>query len=207
VPLCSKCGKHIESNGFKTCDSCREYNRRWRKLNHDHCIEYDQTIRVRHREREDTKESKRKYRQTHREKIADYLRGYRKIKREFDLIWCEREKERCRQRRVDNPYKAYAWQKANPEKRRVSNHNRRARINGNGGELPNDVEPLLFEQQEGFCYLCGKPLYARFNDPPTIEHKTPLSRGGSNDISNIALAHLSCNCRKGTKTLKEFSEL
>jgi len=39
-----------------------------------------------------------------------------------------------------------------------------------------------------------------------LEHKTPLSRGGTNDYENLCIACRSCNSSKGTKTVKEFME-
>lgn len=98
------------------------------------------------------------------------------------------------------------WGRENPEKCRANCHNRRARIKGNGGKLIYNAESILFEQQDGLCYLCGKLLFLRFDDPISIEHKIPVSRGGANDISNVGLAHLSCNKKKFTKTDKEYLE-
>ena len=96
------------------------------------------------------------------------------------------------------------WKKENPEKNRLNEINRRARKESNGGTLPENVESTLFMEQNGLCYLCGDLLYGRFDDPVCIEHKTPLSRGGANDVSNVGLAHLSCNSKKFTKTYEEF---
>ncbi len=44
------------------------------------------------------------------------------------------------------------------------------------------------------CHICGK----RFTkaDAATLDHVIALADGGTNDASNIALAHRSCNCRK-----------
>ena len=96
------------------------------------------------------------------------------------------------------------YQHINLDKYRIWNHNRRARIIGNGGELPLDTKIVLFEQQEGFCYLCGRLLYERFDDQPTIEHKIPIVRGGHNVMANVGLAHASCNNHKYDKTEEEF---
>ena len=87
---------------------------------------------------------------------------------------------------------------------RVYNHNRRARIRGNGGVHTKEELDLLFEQQQGICPYCGDLLFKSFDDPPNTEHKIPISRGGSNDISNIVIAHKSCNSKKGSRTADEF---
>ena len=120
-------------------------------------------------------------------------------------------REKCRRWCQEHPEKVYAyskrWADANPEKIRAYSHNRRTRLRGICSDLQEDIEEILFTKQEGRCYLCGELLYGRLNDIPTIEHKTPITRGGTNDIENIGLAHKSCNSRKHTKTPEEYLEL
>ena len=41
----------------------------------------------------------------------------------------------------------------------------------------------------------------------SIDHKTPISRGGSNDVSNLVWADLTCNLMKGNLLAEEFKEL
>lgn len=52
------------------------------------------------------------------------------------------------------------------------------------------------------CYWCGKYLKRA---EAQREHLTPISRGGSDDISNIVPSCKSCNSRKGTKTAEEYA--
>lgn len=47
------------------------------------------------------------------------------------------------------------------------------------------------------CYLCGQG--PRTNDPFTIDHITPRSQGGPDHQTNYAVAHRTCNSRKGTR--------
>lgn len=51
------------------------------------------------------------------------------------------------------------------------------------------------------CYLCEKPI--KFGQD-SLEHKIPLSRGGTNKYENLAIAHLSCNKKKHNKTENEY---
>ena len=51
------------------------------------------------------------------------------------------------------------------------------------------------------CYLCEK--FIQFGQD-SLEHKTPLSRGGTNEYSNLAIAHKSCNSKKQNKTETEY---
>ncbi|HOO05462.1 MAG TPA: HNH endonuclease signature motif containing protein [Ruminococcus sp.] len=54
------------------------------------------------------------------------------------------------------------------------------------------------------CGICGKPVDFRikFPDPlsPCIDHIIPVSKGGHpSDISNMQLAHMTCNRLKSDK--------
>lgn len=63
---------------------------------------------------------------------------------------------------------------------------------------------LLLKSYNYQCTYCGIKISRQV--PPTIDHKIPISRGGSNDISNLTIACKICNCRKGIKTDLEFKE-
>lgn len=54
------------------------------------------------------------------------------------------------------------------------------------------------------CSICGEPVDMTLgrNDGracPSIDHVIPRSRGGTDAPLNLALAHLSCNCRKSDR--------
>ena len=51
------------------------------------------------------------------------------------------------------------------------------------------------------CYLCIKSISFGLD---CLEHKIPISRGGSNNYENLGVCHRECNSRKRTKTYKEF---
>ena len=59
---------------------------------------------------------------------------------------------------------------------------------------PRAVAQLLIDQK-GHCAICDKPFGA---DGFHIDHWKPLSRGGTNDPSNLKLTHPVCNLKKGT---------
>ena len=92
------------------------------------------------------------------------------------------------------------------EENALRTRQRRAMQRGNGGNHTLEELDQLLAEQNGLCYLCNKPLYSSFKDPIHVEHKIPVSRGGSNDISNIGLAHAGCNYEKGTLTDIEYFE-
>ena len=51
------------------------------------------------------------------------------------------------------------------------------------------------------CVYCVLPI--QFGKD-TLEHKIPLSRSGTNEYSNLAIACKSCNCKKHNRTLEEW---
>lgn len=99
------------------------------------------------------------------------------------------------------------WSKSHPEKTRAKNHRRRARINGNEGSYTTAEEMELFAWQDGRCHYCGAFLYSFYPQKYHIDHKTPISRGGSNFIENIALSCPRCNEMKSNKTEEEYFTL
>lgn len=57
------------------------------------------------------------------------------------------------------------------------------------------------------CHYCGQQG-SQFEDADGrtwhIDHKHPISRGGSNEMSNLTLACRACNLRKGDTAYEEF---
>lgn len=61
-------------------------------------------------------------------------------------------------------------------------------------------ELALLNAQNGRCAYCGRDMHGKY----TVDHIIPLLHEGTDYIENIALACLSCNDSKGTKTLEEW---
>lgn len=51
--------------------------------------------------------------------------------------------------------------------------------------------------KKGWCIYCGLDAY-------TIDHMTPVSRGGTNDPENLVIACRACNMEKGNMTYDEY---
>ena len=62
----------------------------------------------------------------------------------------------------------------------------------------------IYSKYDGKCAICGKPV--RFKKM-TVDHKIPVSKGGTNELSNLQLSHLSCNRAKADMLEDEFLEL
>lgn len=85
-------------------------------------------------------------------------------------------------------------------------HGRRRTWEINGGKLTIKRIQIVYENNikkygSLTCYLCKKPI--KFGKD-CLEHKIPLSRGGTNKYINLAIAHRSCNGKKYNRTEKEY---
>lgn len=61
---------------------------------------------------------------------------------------------------------------------------------------------------QSICGICGKPVDPKLKFPHPlsrcIDHIIPISRGGHpSDISNLQLAHFTCNRQKSDKLLEQ----
>lgn len=92
--------------------------------------------------------------------------------------------------------------KNNPDYNRAKLSRRRGLNTGAIGKFScSDVTELLRKQDN----LCANPFCAtNITDSYTIDHKTPLSRGGSNWPRNLQLLCSPCNSSKCTKTRSEW---
>jgi 5-methylcytosine-specific restriction endonuclease McrA len=182
---CSRCGRPRESDQYKRCERCRElariYAAKYYHANRDVIL-----ARLKQRDRKKLVEQQRTWRTENPEKI------YESTKK-----WRQSNPEKIRKIRKEH-------QLLNRKQYNIYQQNRRSRIKGNGGTFTLEELNSLFEEQEGFCFYCGELLYSSFEATVHIEHKTPISRGGSNDIENIALSCARCNVNKGAKTVEEF---
>lgn len=60
----------------------------------------------------------------------------------------------------------------------------------------------VFIRDNKWCYICEKPI--KYFKDASIDHVIPLSKGGSNALSNIKITHRSCNNWKGSHLLEEL---
>ena len=64
---------------------------------------------------------------------------------------------------------------------------------------------ILFELHAWTCFLCRKPINRYLRVPhymaATVEHITPICKGGTHTWDNVAPAHWACNMNKGGSLL------
>ncbi len=97
------------------------------------------------------------------------------------------------------------YEKANFAKvrvwKRVRTARRRTRLVAAPGTCSREQWLGRFQFYGGHCAYCPREL--QFEEAQ-MEHRIPISRGGSNWPANIVPACADCNLRKGTKTSTEF---
>lgn len=86
------------------------------------------------------------------------------------------------------------------EQERARGHNARAKRAAIKGRYRARDIRILYIRQKGKCAYCDCELNRKFH----IDHIVPLSRGGSNYRSNLALACAHCNLSKHDKLVSEW---
>lgn len=195
----------------KDVEARREYEREYRRRNREKMRGYQVLWQKNNREKLKTCSS-------------EHYQRNRKEVNARSALWRENNREKAnahrrvyyRRNREGEIAKSILWRKNNPEKakaivdrlrprhredNRIREHNRRAI-----GIITRKIYQQVYEENIKLfgtltCYLCKKPII--FGDD-SLEHKDPISRGGTNDYNNLAIAHGVCNSRKGAKTEAEY---
>ncbi len=71
------------------------------------------------------------------------------------------------------------------------------------GQMDAAVRSALHEAQGGKCMYCARALPV---DVMHIDHKTPVSRNGSDDMDNLQALCSTCNLSKGSMTDQEYRD-
>lgn len=186
--VCKVCRKaDRQANAEEINEQGREYykgnstrrkasSRAYRKANHER-----------------VKKANRQYVEMNREKVRENQRKWREANAEHLREW-----HRTYKAANADKYKIYyrEYRIANPDKEVSKRHTRRARIKALAGRFNQSEWRNLCKFYQDTCLCCGA------NDKPlTPDHVIPLACGGSNRIDNIQPLCLSCNLKKGTKTI------
>src|SRR3990167_2152839 len=138
---------------------------------------------------------------TEEERIKDhgwYVKNRSRIllmRKEYHLKNAEKIRELVRLWRKENPEKLFLY-------RKVHRANKRTVL----GSLRFQTVQAVFEdniKKYGTltCVLCLKRVDFF---QASIEHLTPIGRGGSNSYDNLGVSHLDCNRKKNLKTMEEL---
>jgi 5-methylcytosine-specific restriction endonuclease McrA len=193
---CNKCGETKGIDEFARdrarldghqayCKDCRgKYNRKYYEANRESILEQKREYHEENREKR--LEYNRKYYEANRERFLANAHQHRQANPEYAREHYEGNREKYREHNRE-------YCRQNREKVRTMRSNYRARLaNAEGSHTEHEWLEVVWRQ--GFaCAHCDgiKPLHR--------DHIMPLSKGGSNYISNIQGLCLSCNSRKKDK--------
>lgn len=73
--------------------------------------------------------------------------------------------------------------------------------------VPTKTRNEVFDKTDDRCWFCGCDIDFHpwcYRSRKNVEHLTPVSRGGTNDLDNLVPACFHCNSRKRDQTLEEY---
>lgn len=133
------------------------------------------------------------YKEYNRQYSKDHWKERKVKNKESDRLWRLKNKEKYR-------LQLKKWRKNNPQQVSIQKKSRRHR-NLAAGPLPiKRIQAVYEENIKKYgtltCYLCNKAIEFRQD---SLDHIVPLSKGGTNNRDNLAIAHRGCNSRKGNR--------
>ena len=195
-------------------ERCRELKKRWDKNNKDKKAEHDKKYRESHKEQ--LSEKKKLYYEKNKEYLSKYKKRYHELNREIRIKKSkenyQKNKERILQHNKEN------YQK---NKERILQHNKQYRQSPRGQVVQFNAynNRRLKEQNQGSgiteeqwlemmkyfnweCAYSGECI--GYKNTRSIDHITPISRGGEHEIWNVVPMYRPYNSSKQDKDLLEW---
>lgn len=185
--------EYIHKYRTEHAQEIKEKRRQYEERNHD---------RIRERSKE---YNKKRYRELHPERSwKPTTPKSKEHRREAQRQWRANNPEKVRQYNATTRTRERqkTWRNAHKEQARLHclRHKARKR-HALGSHTLEDIH-AQYRRQKGKCYYCHKSVGTDYH----VDHVVPLSRGGSDDISNIVIACSHCNCSKHNKLPHEWGD-
>lgn len=178
--ICSVCSKEFYSgaaNGSLCSPECKKIRKRENDLIYRQS-EHGQDVRRKNRKNPITIATRKRYEQTEAFKKAKSARN--KVYMQGELA-----QELERKRKLNYYYSHFAkkYNLYKPDAYKVT------------------LEDIRQIYSSDKCYYCNSELKDR---EKSVDHKIPVSRGGTNDLQNLVICCRSCNSKKNNQTDKEY---
>ncbi len=204
---CQKCGAIRTVTG--------DYLGRKPKEGRSFSIVCDECMKINTRNKqEEIRKAKKQERKTiseRRKAIKNLIVSINKIShpKEVYVVKCKRCGRMFETERKD---KIFCSDICSKRYRNSTHWNRRRAYKKNAMEDGDIHIKLLYQREDGICYLCGKKcdwndcktingVFISGNNYPSIDHVIPLSKGGKHSWDNVRLAHRICNIHKRDRYL------
>ena len=144
------------------------------------------------------REYRRAYKQRHPDRIKESKERWRKKNMERSAAYSRATRQRyLEQYRL----KDRLWGKNHPESVAQKRRRRRAILKSVPTEKYTTRE--IYIRDSGICSICEMAIElhhpARHPLSLSVHHTTPLSKGGTDLMDNVTIAHYSCNSRVGNR--------
>lgn len=183
----------------------REYDKLYKETHKKERKEIQKRYRETHKE--ELKEAGRRYCREHREEVKEYAKQHKEELREYRKLYYEAHREKikeqtreCQKRynethREEKKENAKLYRETHREHIDFLNANRRARLRAAEGSFSEDEWNALCKLYAYRCLRCGKV------EKLSMDHVIPVSKGGTNWISNIQPLCQPCNSGKCDRTI------
>lgn len=203
-PRCKKCRKrdYWDKREERVAQKRERYARDRDMLNARRRENYDPEQNARHCRQwyENHKKQAKAYRQAYyaenRERIVARTREYRRKNPDRERRWSAAYRERHPERRAATKRR---YNEANPDIVQAWSARRRAAAASAQGAFTTADILAKVVLQGGRCYYCHAAV-----DDYHVDHKIPLSAGGTNWPANLAITCPACNLAKGARPFHEF---
>lgn len=172
----------------------KRYFKIWRLHNLKYLKKYAKTWIKNH------PEYHREYFKIHREHYRNYVNEYRK---KFPEIIHAREQKYRDNHKLSIYYKQKRFRERHRDRKRIWDRTYKLRRRAVGIITTKIIQKVYENNIKKYgtltCYLCLKPISFGCD---SIDHKIPISKNGTNNKSNLAIAHIICNSKKGNRLIK-----
>ena len=188
---------------YRDSSDYKEYLANWKKENPDKAYEYIKNWR----NTDSGKEYLKNIRNS--DNYKEYLNNWKELNKELIKSYSRKNYNTEKRKK----YLEEWWNKAKDDGKiqlyeRQRRHQRRARIKKAKGRITKAIIQELIDSQfidgKGVCPYCNSKITLK---DCHLDHMEPLSKGGSNEKSNLIFCCAHCNLKKSDKSLKQWLKI